>query len=838
MIDFKTQHEAFAMALLGGGVGKGSYRRFGQEIRGRCPLSTHQDQTPSFGYNVEKGSYACSCGAGVGSDLWKLVGWAPPKNGNGHHQPSQEVAAYDYRDESGALLFQVVRLVPKGFRQRHPCQQGRNGWTWNLGGNPSSCPCARIRRVIYRLPEVLKSAGPVLVVEGERDADTAWRLGFVGTCNPMGASKPDQDPKWRDEYSDSLKGREVYIIPDNDPPGECHAKHVQRSLTGKARVAVILPPFEGAKDLSEWVEKGATAEQLRAVIAKHKPEGLSVGNSSIVSSVSGQSEPDYEEPIPFKTYPVPEFPTEIFPGWLKAWVEGEAAATETPVDMAGLLAFGILSTVSAKRLVVQVADQWREPVNIYCLVALPTGNLKSPVFSHARDPIEAYRDDHLAEWREAYQIDSSRYDVAAQALKRAKDEAAKAPGDKRDEALAEVDRLARELERTRKPFMPRFTADNVTPEKLTSLLAEQRGRIAVLSAEGGFFSILQGRYSEGMPDLDTVLKGYSGELIQTDRQSRASEFIRNPALTICLAIQNQVLDGLTENEEFRERGLLARFFYSVPHSLVGYRKLEAEPVNAAVRDAYQSHVRAILQLPEAEVEQTGELVPVVVTLTEVGKAMLTEFRKKLEPRLRDDGDLAPIRDWCSKAHGALLRIAGLLHMAESIQPGAKAIPPVIADETLDKAIRLMEYLIPHALAAYGRMDQDPAVELAERILTWVKSSSRRKGCEKEGLDSAYFTRRQTHRHLNSSIRKVEELDAPLKLLAAHGYIRPLDRQEKDGPGRPVSQSFQINPGVICPEKCRQNRQNPQEPPHSVDSVITSRPVPEPREPEKAPVSIS
>jgi len=36
------------------------------------------------------------------------------------------VATYDYTDESGNLLFQVVRYDPKDFRQRRP--DGKGGW--------------------------------------------------------------------------------------------------------------------------------------------------------------------------------------------------------------------------------------------------------------------------------------------------------------------------------------------------------------------------------------------------------------------------------------------------------------------------------------------------------------------------------------------------------------------------------------------------------------------------------------------------------------------------------------------------------------------------------------
>jgi hypothetical protein len=55
------------------------------------------------------------------------LGW-PRRNGNGRNGSSGNfvVATYDYVDEKGELLSQVVRLTPKTFRQRRP--DGHGGW--------------------------------------------------------------------------------------------------------------------------------------------------------------------------------------------------------------------------------------------------------------------------------------------------------------------------------------------------------------------------------------------------------------------------------------------------------------------------------------------------------------------------------------------------------------------------------------------------------------------------------------------------------------------------------------------------------------------------------------
>ena len=154
---------------------------------------------------------------------------------------------YDYLDEEGKLLYQAVRLrAPppknKDFRQRRP--DGRGGWIWDL---------KKIRRLLYRLPELLKAdpAKIVFLVEGEKDVETLVKLGLVATTNPMGAGK------WRQEYADSLKGRIVVILADNDDPGRKHANQLADSLKGiAASVKIVeLPGLPEKGDVSDWVEE-------------------------------------------------------------------------------------------------------------------------------------------------------------------------------------------------------------------------------------------------------------------------------------------------------------------------------------------------------------------------------------------------------------------------------------------------------------------------------------------------------------------------------------------------------------------------------------------------------
>ncbi len=84
--------------------------------------------------------------------------------------------------------------------------------------------------------------------------------------------------------------------------------------------------------------------------------------------------------------------------------------------------------------------------------------------------------------------------------------------------------------------------------------------------------------SSGKPNLGIYLRGHSGDTYQLDRKGRAPEFIERPALTFGLAVQPAVLREIGHRKNFRGRGLLARFLYSVPEDLVGRRDSNAPPM--------------------------------------------------------------------------------------------------------------------------------------------------------------------------------------------------------------------------------------------------------------------
>jgi hypothetical protein len=191
-------------------------------------------------------------------------GWTGPEKGNG--QGGKFAQTYDYTDENGTLLSQKVRGYDrdgnKFFWQRRP--DGKGGWINGTSG---------VRKVPYRLPELQEAIAlghQILLVEGEKDVDSAYLIGLSATCNPDGAAEPGQKPKWRREFSEMLRDADIIVIPDNDAAGRSHAEATASMSLGIAKrvrifdVARHWPQCPDHGDLSDWLEAGHTREELDA----------------------------------------------------------------------------------------------------------------------------------------------------------------------------------------------------------------------------------------------------------------------------------------------------------------------------------------------------------------------------------------------------------------------------------------------------------------------------------------------------------------------------------------------------------------------------------------------
>lgn len=480
-------------------------------------------------------------------------------------------------------------------------------------------------------------------------------------------------------------------------------------------------------------------------------------------------EPQWEVPIPFDNIEVPDFPIDALPSDVGDYVVALSEQNQTPVDMTATISLAVLSVSNQGKAQVQPKPGWKENTNIYCDVILPPSERKSASLSGGTYPIDNYEAEE--NMKNAYAIEQSktRLRVLEKRQKTIEDMVAKGKAE-----MSELDKIAKEITDFHEVKPLRLYTDDITTEKIASVLAENDGRAAIISSEGGIFDILSGIYTKNV-NIDVILKGYSGDALRVDRIGRNSITVMNPTLTLMLMVQPSVLSGLMANNTFRGRGLTARFLYCMPKSNVGRRKYYSTPVPEDVAKRYEAVIRNML---EDEYPETPE----IITLSPEADAALASFADELEPKLTNE--YADISDWVGKLVGNTARIAALLCRASVYRSHDfldEPEPLVISGEIMNNAIRIGRYYLEHAKAAFSLMGADNVVKQCKYVLNAVTSAR-----------LTEFTRRDIMR-LCRSLKKVEDVQPVLDHLAEYGYIALKDSDTYSGKGRRPASIYLVNP---------------------------------------------
>ncbi len=257
----------------------------------KCPV--HEDKNASAGMFRKDGHWRYKCQgcewSGDVVDLYKLLGKGVEKREPRKQPPpaqkkpiTQEeamaqlerhgeiVTGYKYENTDGSVSFNIVRMIDEhGGKVIRPVTPIDGGYHLSVPEAP---------RILYNLPKVLK-ADTVVVVEGEKCADSLNERGYTATTSSLG-SKNAGHTDWS-----PVAGKEIIIWPDCDEDGEKYAtrvKEILNKLDPKPTVSMINPSELGLvnkEDVYDFIEQCKTVksnvkEELDQAIGKAKGDGL------------------------------------------------------------------------------------------------------------------------------------------------------------------------------------------------------------------------------------------------------------------------------------------------------------------------------------------------------------------------------------------------------------------------------------------------------------------------------------------------------------------------------------------------------------------------------------
>jgi len=412
---------------------------------------------------------------------------------------------------------------------------------------------------------------PLWITEGCKKVDSGLShgisciIGLTGVWNWM--SGKNALPDWREI---TLTDREVILAFDSDGMRKDSVRRALEELRAYlvmqgARVRFLLMPDlpDGTKrGLDDWFASGRTMPDLEQHITDTLP-----------SSVH-----DWEPPIPLDDSFGPDFDTDLLPGAIGEYVAAVAVSTQTPPGMAAVMTLGTISAAARGRYEVFVPEHhWSEPVlGQFVVFALP-GERKSAVVQETTQPLILWErakriesEDEAHEWASQLRVLQKQLEVAEGAQSKPAKLKDDNPGDPdllRQSAAKEV------ADHLRKAVYPlRIVADDITPEKAKEMIVQQRGALAIISAEGTFFAILAGRYADS-PSLEIMLNGHNAEPITVDRKSGVALYTPRGCLTIAVACQPDVAATMGMVDGFRARGGAARVLPAFVRSYVGTRSI-------------------------------------------------------------------------------------------------------------------------------------------------------------------------------------------------------------------------------------------------------------------------
>ncbi len=203
-------------------------------------------------------------------------------------------AVYHYVFMNGSYAFTKVRLQGKIIRYG---KLKNERFTYGLQGQ-SRKEWKAIYGNVQAIKKAITEEKPIFIPEGEKDVDTLEKQGY--TAFSYGGVND-----WIPDMAQLCKGAEVYVLADNDEPGQRVANTIRGDLQGIAKkVKVIIPvPDIPKADISDYFAAGHSKEdfenllQQEEVITEKSMENVSDLSQFHLANSKGSTTGVFDEAI-------------------------------------------------------------------------------------------------------------------------------------------------------------------------------------------------------------------------------------------------------------------------------------------------------------------------------------------------------------------------------------------------------------------------------------------------------------------------------------------------------------------------------------------------------------
>lgn len=444
--------------------------------------------------------------------------------------------------------------------------------------------------------------------------------------------------------------------------------------------------------------------------------------------------------------PKVRFPVEALPPIMREMVESIAETTGTDTAMSATSMLSAVSYCFTGKYRMQGKPDHSETSAIYSLIIANPSERKSPVVKLIKKPFEDFEVEYNKEHsKEFHKNEADRKMLLNKADKLEKD------GSEDTEYIAELRTQAEEIDDVGKR---RIAIEDITPECMIQLMGRNKS-LLMISDEAGMLGNFAGRYTGNIPNLDLLLKAWSGESFFCDRATKESVYIPNPYLSISLAGQPYLWDAMVSNAVFRNSGLLARFFYSFPISKVGSRRYDTESIEPSVIENYNALIQNLL---ENKFNST-DMVEKFLKFDEEAQQNYIDYYNGYIEKIQLT-EFANCKDWGGKYHGQILRLCCIIHCVKCALGGFPPETESVSVDTLCKAIAIADYYKQQAIYAFNIGSVNNEILKAEKVLEVIRAKHITETFQSALLKKCRF----------SIFNDPDDFYKTLQLLEDYGYV--------------------------------------------------------------------
>lgn len=681
----------------------------------------------------------------------------------------------------------------------------RNGANWTPGIELNPRPLFGLDKLANHSKDKA-----VFIVEGEKSAAALQSIGIAAVTS-LGGSPAAKQSDWT-----PLNGyKMVYLMPDNDEPGQHYIKDVYGALMAlpePPQIKVVRLEGLGDKgDVVDWLQGWVNnwegyapiaenlheplKEKLRAEIQKAEPipEKWDLDTLGTLDTYPpGVFKWENPNKIETDTLPVQALQVELIPEPFRAWLADVSHRMQTPGDFAAVSSLVIVGSligagcsIKPKRL-----DDWEVIPNVWgACIGRPSVVLKTPSMKEPMSLLERLQ----AEYGELFEKDKAGAEFDTMANKAMIDDvkgqlskAAKGAGKDRAVNPDDIQKLKADyldLSQSTEPEATRrlFKTNETSIQSMTLLQVQNERGILVFRDELTGLLVKWDR-EDGADERAYFLEGWNGDGSYTDvKIGRGITDAKSICISLLGGIQpDKLARYLHQANKGNNDGLVQRLQLGVwPDEPQAWQLIDTKPNKAEKMRAFD----IMKALAELDFIQYGAIKGEYderpyFRFDDAGQEVFNNWLTDLQTIKIHKEENPLMCEHFGKFRSLMPSLALIFHCIDIADNKARGN---VSGKAARLAVDWCKYLETHARRIYA-MSESPehgaAVRLADKIKT-------------KGLPSP-FTAKDVYRKHWHGLKDKLEIESACNILIEENWLM-MHRKPKPLTGRPPLPEYSINP---------------------------------------------